>query len=416
MKKITNIEQFCEMMHFSPEHSAELKRRLSKSAMPFKVTEFYVKTIQNADYPVRQQLLNIILPPPGDPKVKGRPDPSGQLRFKDHYPYFIQHKYESSITIHLSDCCNANCQYCYKAQSIHNAEQAMVGVQERVDMAKAYIQGRSNINEVFIAGADPFELKIEELCNALEQLFEVQGVDVISLVSKTIVFDPSVFLSPEWVQFVKKYKKIGNKRIRLFFQIDHPAEITAKVEAAIETMVQCGADCYGRSVLAAGINDDVQLLIELQRDFMNMGLKNYCFCLYIPVKGVEQYVLPIDEAFKLLMVSRSHLEDTHNKGALIATCDYGKLEVCGFSPSLDQPDKVVLKWKKIAMPHLLPQSLVGELPKAPHDMLVLDYKKKMYSIDDVFHFNDLPVMHKEGIMTASDYPDYYVFGNLRVTS
>jgi hypothetical protein len=117
----------------------------------------------------------------------------------------------------------------------------------------------------------------------------------------------------------------------------------------------------------------------------------------MPVRGVEQYGLSLDEAFRKVAESKRNLSGLEKKGVLLASHDFGKLEICGFYPNPEEPEKIVLKWHQIAMEKYLPKKLKETVPTRPEDILVLDYNiGSMYCIDHVFEKNGLPYINSDG--------------------
>ena len=117
----------------------------------------------------------------------------------------------------------------------------------------------------------------------------------------------------------------------------------------------------------------------------------------MPVRGVEQYSIPLDEAFRNVAESKRHLSGLEKKGILLASHDFGKLEISGFYPTPEEPEKIVLKWHQAAMSKYLPESLKQKVPTRPEDIMVLDYERgKMFCIDHVFARNNLPYYNSDG--------------------
>ena len=126
----------------------------------------------------------------------------------------------------------------------------------------------------------------------------------------------------------------------------------------------------------------------MQNKFLDNNIHAYYLVTFMPVKGVTQYALPLEKAFQLVAESKRRLNGLTKKGMLIAPHNWGKLEICGFLPSLKSPERVVLKWHEVAMQKYLPEGLKGTQAE---DILLLDFKPNaVYCIDGLFKYNGLP--------------------------
>ena len=143
-------------------------------------------------------------------------------------------------------------------------------------------------------------------------------------------------------------------------------------------------------------------MIDLQRKFLDNRIISYYFTVFMPVRGVEQYGLSLDEAYRNVAESKRHLSGLEKKGTLLASHDFGKLEICGFYPTAEVPQKIVLKWHQAAMSEYLPASLKDAVPTRPEDIMVLDYRKgQMFCVDHVFRENGLPYFGSDGELKES---------------
>ena len=84
--------RLADRLRLSDEERLERKKALNESFMPFKVTDYYADLIVSQTEPYRSQMLNIILPPVGKKKFRGRFDPYGNKNFRQENG-FLQHKY-----------------------------------------------------------------------------------------------------------------------------------------------------------------------------------------------------------------------------------------------------------------------------------------------------------------------------------
>lgn len=343
-------------------------------------------------------MMNIVLPPLAVKPFQGRFDPYGNKRFRQGDQTFLQHKYERTLLLHIDDFCVSNCQFCYKVNEIRHETVKNASVDEKVDMALDYLVGHQEIDNVLFTGGDPASFRrTSDLTHLIERLFKHNRLRVVRFATKGLAYDPDRFMDGELLSFFDEVNSVQGKQISVIAQINHPAEFGKEAIEAIRQLQQTGVQIRGQPAIIKGVNDSVETLIDLQRKFLDNRIIAYYLTIFMPVRGIEQYALSLDEAFRNVAESKRHLSGLEKKGVLLSSHDFGKLEIVGFSPSSDDPQKIVLKWHQAAMVRYLPEGLKRMFPTRPEDIMILDYKKgEMFCIDHVFEKNGLPYYNSDG--------------------
>lgn len=391
MKRYYDFKSFSKLFKFQNEFIQSIDCLLEKSLMPFKVTKYYADLIKETDLSNRNQLMNIILPPQNDSFYQGRIDPYGNSKYRDSIYHFIQHKYEKTLLIHLIDSCWSNCQFCYKVNEIRHEGKSNFSFKQRINLALEYLKNKPEIDNILLSGGDPFIIKIEKLIEIIEKLIKIDQIRVIRIATKALVFNPNIFFDKSFLNIIEKINNFQGKQITIIAHINHPAEITDDCQKVIKVLSNIGVQFRGQPTIVKGVNDNVEILVDLQRKFIDSGIISYYLTLFMPVKGVEQYALTLDIAYKLVSKSKQQLNGLEKKGVLLASHDFGKFEICGFYPTIENPQKIILKWHQATMKEKLPKEVNECKTLTQGDILFLDYKKNiMYCIDDVFQYNKLP--------------------------
>ena len=224
---------------------------------------------------------------------------------------------------------------------------------------------------------------LEHILIEFGKIPQIKGVRIAT---KAISFYPQRFENERLLAFFKHY----SKNISIIAQISHPAEFSEIMICAVNKIQKAGASVRLQPVLARGINDDVKTLVQLfQRAYEN-NIIPYYLVLFMPVRGVEQYALPMEEAYKIVAKVSDELSGLEKKSLFITANDYGKFEICGFLPSVNQPQEIILKWHQIAQSKYLPEVLLNQMVAAPFSLMKLKFESGcIYNIDDVFHFNNI---------------------------
>ncbi len=392
------FDGFADRVSLTNGEREERRATLSESHMPFKVTEHYAGVISTQSEPYRTQLLNIVLPPTGIKPFKGRFDPYGNKSYRQDDRAFLQHKYTKTLLLHIDDFCISNCQFCYKVREIRHETPKSATVNEKVDMALEYLSQHPEINNVLFTGGDPASFRrTKDLTNLIGRLIEKDGIRIVRFATKGLAYDPARFLDEDLLSFFKETNAKPGKQVSIISQINHPGEIDETSTEALRKLREAGVQVRGQPAIIRGVNDSVETLIDLQRKFIDNQIISYYMTVFMPVRGVEQYALPLDEAFRNVAESKRHLSGLEKKGVLLTSHDFGKFEISGFYPTPENPRKIVLKWHQAAMEKYLPQSLKDKVPTRPEDILILDYNKgEMFCIDHVFSANGLPHFNSEG--------------------
>lgn len=392
-----------DALGFDEETRAARWSALTRSYMPFQCTESYLQRIQGLNEPYRTQMTNIVLPPLAPAAYRGRFDPYGNTTVAGPSAGYLQHKYTTTLLVHFVDVCVSSCQFCYKVDDIRHTGSSAGRTDEKITRALEYLDAHPEVNNVLFTGGDPAAVGASVLVRSIRRLLEHDSVRVVRFASKTLAFDPLRFMDPELLAFFEEVSRMEGKQVVMINQFNHPAEIEGETVRVLGELRARGVQMRGQPALVKGVNDAVDTLVDLQQRFLDHGIVSYYLTTFMPVRGVEQYGLTLHEAFTRVAEAKRRLNGLEKKGVLLASHDFGKLELVGFDPSPEEPERIVLKWHQAAMPKYLPESLKRRVPTRPEDVLVLDYvSDATYCIDHLFRDNGLPYFDAENRLREPD--------------
>jgi len=390
------FERLADIIQMNESERQLRREALTRSYMPFQCTEYYADLIAEQDEPWRTQLINIILPPVIKGSYRGRFDPYGNVNYGQEGQQYVQHKYKNTMLLHFVDVCIANCQFCYKVNEIRVENSNTGKILLKIQAALQHLDQHPEVNNVLFTGGDPAAVHSELLVETLRQLLNHPNVRMVRFATKGIAYDPERFMAPELLQFFEEVDRWEGKQITMINQINHPAEFSKTAGRVLKELRKRGVRMRGQPAVVKGVNDEVDTLIELQRRFLDHDVVSYYLTTFMPVRGVEQYGITLDEVFRRVSESKRSLNGLEKKGVLLASHDFGKFEIVGFLPSAQRPEKIILKWHQAAMPQYLPESLRALIPTEPEDVLLLDYcPDTTFCIDHVFRDNGLPYYDSE---------------------
>jgi KamA family protein len=408
LRILSGLDGFDRFMAIVGVGGDEVSRRRSlvaASLMPFKVTQHYADVIAATPEPDRTQLINIVVPPDTERPFVGRFDPYGNVRVRQDTTNYIQHKYEKTLLLHIDDFCVANCQFCYKVNEIRHERVPALTYDAKLRTSLSYLDAHPEIDNVLFTGGDPASFRTtRELVDLISGLLSHKNIRAVRFATKGLAYDPERFMDPVLLKFFDGTRGNYGKQVSIIAHVNHPAEFSGRTATAIRMLQDVGVQIRAQPAMVRGVNDSVDTLIRLQRAFLDLKLISYYMTVFMPVRGVEQYAIRLHDAFAAFAESKRHLSGLEKKGVLLAAHDFGKLEICGFLPSAESPEYIVLKWHQAAMPQYLPAELRKRIMTRPEDVLVLRYEPlHTYCVDHLFAYNNLPYFDSDGRLL--DAPD-----------
>lgn len=395
------FEEFADIVDMGADERTARKKALEESYMPFKATRFYSELIASQKEPYRTQMTNVVVPPVAPKPFKGRFDPYGNASYRHNGDHFIQHKYRPTLLFHLDDRCVANCQFCYKVNEIRHEDKERVPIEERVERAIDYLASHPEVNNILFTGGDPAALiKTQKLGEVISRLIDQEGIRLVRFATKSLAYNPEHLRDESLLDFFYQTSQRRGKQVSVIAQINHPGEMNEYSEETMRRLQQAGVQIRGQPAIIRGVNESVPTLVDLQQRFLDNRVISYYLTAFMPVRGVEQYAIPLHEVSANVEESKRHLSGLEKKGILLASHDFGKMEISGFYPNHTNPQKIVLKWHQAAMESHLPQALKERANTKPGEILILDYQPNMYCVDHVFAHNGLPHFNSEGTLVT----------------
>ena len=109
--------------------------------------------------------------------------------------------------------------------------------------------------------------------------------------------------------------------------INHPREITEHTYKAIEALHNAGAIVVNQTPVLKGINDDPDVLGELLDKLSWAGITPYYFFINRPVRGNEDFVLTLEEAYNIVEEAKAKTSGLGKRVRLSMSHTSGKIEI-----------------------------------------------------------------------------------------
>lgn len=288
----------------------------------FRANEYYLKLIDwdDPDDPIRQ----LIIPREEELNDFGRLDASNETSVT--VARGVQHKYTDTVLLLCNEVCGAYCRYCFRKRLFMDDNQE---VTNDVSEGLAYIAAHPEVNNVLLTGGDPLLMSTRRIREIIASLREIPHVKIIRLGSKMPAFDPQRIARDDELMDVFRQYSTRQARIYLMAHFDHPRELTAEAERAIDRCLHNGVICVNQCPLIRGVNDDPDVLAEMYSRLSYLGCPPYYLFQGRPTEGNEPYEVPLVEGWQVFQETLRRGSGLARRARFVMSHETGKVEVVG---------------------------------------------------------------------------------------
>ena len=234
----------------------------------------------------------------------------------------LERLYRRGLVIEPTMVCAAHCRFCLRA---NYKNPYTLSEDELLQVAKfcGTEERQKTLHEVLITGGDPLIIP-NRLAFLVEALIEyAPNIKIIRIATRLPQQAPSR-VNNNVFRIFQKRKGI---RFELATQINHPVELsfkeTAEVFSAFRNM---GVVIYSQNVLLKGINDDIEVLIDLYDAIREIGIEAHYLFHCIPLRGMSHMRTTVEKGLTLIntLVSSGYISG-RAKPMYAAMTDIGKI-------------------------------------------------------------------------------------------
>src|SRR5690625_3521441 len=135
-----------------------------------------------------------------------------------------------------------------------------------------------------------------------------------------------IYEDEELLDVIRKHST-PEKRIYVMAHINHPREITPEAYKAFQALHEAGAVVVNQRSGVKGINDDGDVLAELLVKLSWAGVTPYYFFINRPVRGNEDFVLSLEEAYNFGEEAKAKTSGLGKRVRLSMSHTAGKVEI-----------------------------------------------------------------------------------------
>lgn len=249
------------------------------AGFPLRVPRGYVARMRRGD--AGDPLLRQVLPAAAEglPAAGFGPDPVGDAAAR-RAPGLLQ-KYAGRALLITTEACAVHCRYCFRRDYPYAEQADPAG---RWQQAIDALATDPRIEELILSGGDPWSLSNARLEELVARLRALPGLRRLRIHTRQPIVLPSRVDAglADWLHRLPWPTVV-------VVHANHPAEIDAAVDAALQRIRASGATLLNQSVLLAGVNDDVDTLAKLSERLFAAGVLPYYLHLLDRVRGAAHF-------------------------------------------------------------------------------------------------------------------------------
>jgi KamA family protein len=318
---VTTLEELKEYIELDAVEEEKLQKVIDTH--PMSIPRYYLALIDATD--PHDPIRKMAVPSVDELDLDGVYDTSGE-RKNTKLPG-LQHKYKNTVLLLSANICSMYCRHCFRKRMVGLSNDEIIG---RFHEAYEYIASHPEVNNVLISGGDSLILPTHVLGRFLAQLTKLKHIDYIRFGSRMAVTFPDRILNdPELLELFKAYSR-KDRRIYLHTQFNHPREITRDSTEAVHRVLKSGVIVNNQTVLLRSINDTSEVLAELQRNLVRIGVNPYYVFQCRPVKRVKSHFqIPLAEGYRIVEKARGMLDGLSKRFRYAMSHEKGKIEILG---------------------------------------------------------------------------------------
>lgn len=319
-KYIHTIDELDNLVGLPKKESREMEKVCE--TFPFRANDYYLSLIDWKND--RDPLRKIVVPDPRELKGGGSLDPSSE---KDYTKLpGLQHKYQQTGLLLLSDVCGGICRFCFRKRLFVNRERETV---KEVSEGMEYIRSHPEITNVLLTGGDPLILETSYLEKILRELREIPHVSIIRIGSKIPAYNPFRILNdPRLLDMFSRFSG-GEKRIYLMAHFNHPNELTSHSIQTLEQLHHSGVIVVNQTPLLNEVNSAPETLTRLFRRLSFIGVTPYYVFQCRPSLGNRAFQVPVEHSYQVIQQAWQACSGLAKRARFVMSHATGKIEVVG---------------------------------------------------------------------------------------
>jgi lysine 2,3-aminomutase len=220
----------------------------------------------------------------------------------------LTHRYRDKALFLPLNTCPVYCRFCTRSYAVGVDTEEVEKVELRVSLERwqrafRYIASRPELEDIVISGGDAYNLKATQITEIGETLLAMPNIRRMRLATKGPAVLPQKILTDHaWTDALTRLVERGrqlHKEVALHTHFNHPDEITAITQQAMDRLFERGITVRNQTVLQRGVNDTVDIMALLVKRLGHVNVHPYYVYMHDLVKGVEDLRTSLDTALML---------------------------------------------------------------------------------------------------------------------
>ncbi len=211
----------------------------------------------------------------------------------------LLHKYHGRALLIAAGACAVHCRYCFRRHYPYGEEPRRL---DEWNPALEALAADESIEEALLSGGDPLMLTDARLAQLIERLAAIPHLRRLRIHSRLpIVLPDRVTDSLLGILRGTRLQPI------MVVHANHPAEVAADCAEALRRLVQGGVPTLNQAVLLRGVNDRAEVLEELLRRLIDLGVIPYYLHQLDRVAGTAHFEVDRAKGHELVRALRERL-------------------------------------------------------------------------------------------------------------
>lgn len=214
----------------------------------------------------------------------------------------LTHRYPDKALFLPLDMCPVYCRFCTRSYAVGRDTEEVTKFQLRANPARwneafAYIASRPELEDIVISGGDSYQLRPDQLEHIGKTLLAMPNIRRMRFATKGPAVMPQKILTDHaWTDALTRVVEQGrrqHKDVVVHTHFNHPNEITAITQQAMNRLFERGIYVRNQTVLQRNVNDAVDTMALLIKRLSFVNVHPYYVYQHDMVKGVEDLRTPL---------------------------------------------------------------------------------------------------------------------------
>ncbi|MCF6353500.1 MAG: EF-P beta-lysylation protein EpmB [Candidatus Polarisedimenticolaceae bacterium] len=200
----------------------------------------------------------------------------------------VVHKYHGRALLITTGACALHCRYCFRRHFPYQEASAHL---DRWQAALDYLGRDASIKEVILSGGDPMMIADSRLAELFRALEAIPHLTRLRIHTRMPIIVPQRITE----EIVEELSRLRLKTV-VVVHCNHARELTQQVCQALKRLEEGGVRLLNQSVLLKGINDELEVQVQLCEVLFDAQVLPYYLHLLDPVQGAAHFNVSQKEA------------------------------------------------------------------------------------------------------------------------